>query len=270
MNKRISIITVLLTMFGSLALAIPGAGAATWHCSKTATQSDPRNGCVVAPFASGLTNQAAAVTNDAWNWTSALHQQTVNVNGPGNWQSVSSAATGNTAVLSYPDVENTITTPLNRARSVDGLHSFRSAYSIKPPTPNSSADDWEWAWDIWMGSATDNVHNYGQEIMVWTFNHHQRPAGSQTSKTWTDPLTGRAYKVWVDTGDSSGSPLVSFVAVQNHISGSLGIKNMYNWLKANGLTRMTGVNQVGYGPEICSTSGRAESFTVTGYSLAAT
>ena len=50
------------------------------------------------------------VLNDMWNPFGPGHPQTIRVHTPGRWSVVSDQARGNTAVLSYPDVQQIVTT----------------------------------------------------------------------------------------------------------------------------------------------------------------
>jgi hypothetical protein len=48
------------------------------------------------------------------------------------------------------------------------------------------------------------------------------------------------------------------------------LRSLFSWLQSAGYTTETGVNQIDFGFELCSTSGQSATFTVTDYSLDAT
>jgi hypothetical protein len=210
--------------------------------------------------------QAALVVQDVWNPSSALKSQVLSASSMADWQVKANLSAGNTAVLSYPDAQDTVTNPSNNPVPLASFATRSSTYAAQRPSETGTAgpsDDYEAAYDIWLGR---NGANYDQEIMVWTDTRRQVPAGSDTRKTWTDPSTGVAYEIW----DSSGHNPVTLVRKSNATSGSVNLRSLFSWLQSAGYTTETGVNQIDFGFELCSTSGQAETFTVTDYSLDAT
>jgi hypothetical protein len=214
----------------------------------------------------GGDHQAADVTQDAWNPTSALVSQALSASSMSRWQVRADLSAGNTAVLSYPDAQDTLTDSSNNPVPLSDFASLTSTYATQMPSDAGTAgpaDDYEAAYDIWLGH---NGADYNQEIMVWTDNHNQTPAGSDTGTTWTDPSTGVAYEVWANSGNNP----VTLVRKSNTTSGSVDLLSLFSWLRSAGYSTETGVNQIDYGFELCSTSGHTETFTVTGYTLDAT
>lgn len=209
-------------------------------------------------------NQSTYVIQDVWNHASAFKSQTTYANGAGDWETVANAAAGNGAVLSYPDTQDTVTNTSNQPVAFTSYKDLKSTYTVVPPASPGASDDWEYAYDIWLGKTGTSASNYAQEIMVWTFNHSQTPAGSDTGKTWTDPATGTVYEIWY-TGGTNG--LASLVAKSNATTGTLDVKNLFSELQSGGYTNLDGVNQIDYGVEVCSTSGANDTFKVTGYTL---
>jgi hypothetical protein len=247
----------------NLASPVPPA---TFSCTTSAMVA----GCPASgDYSSGVHGgnfQAAYVIQDEWNPTSALVSQVLSANSMSDWQVQANLSTGNTAVLSYPDSQDTITDPSNNPVPFGSFASITSTYAAKMPSDTGNAatgDDYEAAYDIWLGH---NGGNYAQEIMVWTDTRNQIPAGVDTGTTWTDPSTGVAYEVW----DSGGHDPVSLVRKSNATSGSVDLLSLFSWLRSAGLSTEAGINQIDYGFELCSTSGLTETFTVTGYTLNAT
>lgn len=146
---------------------------------------------------SGITNSNGFntfVLNDMWNPPGAGHPQTVFANSPGNWKAVSDQQAGNTAVLSYPDVQQ-----------------------INPPP----------------GSVVGRPVFYGVR-----------------------------YTVWNDSGT------VFMLRNGNEKSGRIHILTMLDWLEARHLSPAhSGLNQIDFGWEICSTNSKPWTFTMSAYTL---
>jgi hypothetical protein len=215
---------------------------------------------------SGGDYQAAKVVQDGWNPTSALVGQELSANSMSDWQVQADLSSGNTAVLTYPDAQDTLTDPTDNPVPFSSFAALTSTYASQMPSDAGTAgpaDDYEAAYDIWLGHAGVN---YGQEIMVWTDDHNQVPAGSDTGKTWTDSSTGAVYEIWAGSGNNP----VTLVRKSNVTSGSVDLLSLFSWLQSAGYSTETGVNQIDYGFELCSTSGKTETFAVTGYTLDAT
>ena len=200
---------------------------------------------------------------DAWNPASALISQTVSANNMSDWQVQANMAAGNRAVLSYPDAQDTITNTSDNPVPFGNFAALTSTYAAQMPSDAGTAgleDDYEAAYDIWLGH---DGSDYNQEIMIWTDDHNQVPAGSDTDATWTDPSTRVVYEIWAGNNDDP----VTLVAKSNPASGSVDLLSLFTWLQANGYSNETGINQIDYGFELCSTSGQTETFKVTSYTL---
>lgn len=84
------------------------------------------------------------------------------------------------------------------------------------------------------------------------------------------PARSRARCCRPAAWDSSGHNPVTLVRKSNATTGSVDLRSLLRWLQSAGYSTQTGVNQIDFGFELCSTSGQAETFTVTGYTLDAT
>jgi len=219
-----------------------------------------------APGLSGGSNQSAVVTQDIWNKTGAFSRQDLSSNGAGDWQVTANMASGNTAVESYPDTQDTVTLPTDKPAPISGYTSVKSTYSTTLPGSPGATDDYEAAYDIWLSDSTVQAWTNQKELMIWTDTHGQTPAGSDTGQSWTDASTGKVYEIWANSGT------ISLVAKSSAGSGSVDLLALYKFLEAhtfNGfaMPANAGVDQVGYGFEICSTSGQNETFAVHGFTL---
>jgi hypothetical protein len=208
----------------------------------------------------GSSGNDTFVINNIWNDISGA-AQTLTASNPGDWSVRADMPAGNTAVVSYPDTQQIYTTTADTPDPMSAFSSITSTYTEAGPG-SGNGNDYEAAYDIWAGTGSDN---YAQEIMVWVDNHGQRPAGNQVA---TATIDGASYQVWsTGSAGSTGDP-VSLVLNSNETSGTVNVLADLNWLESNGyMPAGSGLNQIDFGYEICSTGGVPETFTLSGYSL---
>lgn len=215
--------------------------------------------------------QAAYVVQDEWNSTSALQRQQIDANSMSDWRVKANLAAGNTAVLSYPDAQDTVTNTGDKPVPLASYTAITSTFSVTMPSSPGASDDYEAAYDIWLGDSGKTSWTKDQEIMIWTDNHGQTPAGRDTGKTWTDPSTGDRYEIWVNPGSTSvgsAASTLTLVSRTNRASGSVDLLDVFKWLRSAGYTMPNaGIDQIDYGFELCSTSGVTETFAVNRYTL---
>lgn len=212
-------------------------------------------------------NGGAEVVQNVWNPQPSA-SQTLTANGPDSWNVSATMPAGNHAVISYPDVRVDYT-PGDQPTAFTALpNPLTSGWS--QADPSGTGQDYEWAYDIWLGATGRTSWISDQEIMIWTDNHGQVPGGSDTGHAYTDSL-GTSWKVWARPGSNSVSQsfgTITFVRTTNASTGSVDLQGFFAYLTANGYTNPgAGVDQVGYGAELCSTGGATLDYAVTGYSL---
>jgi hypothetical protein len=202
------------------------------------------------------------VIQDIWNPIGGI-SQTLTAHSPADWSVKATMPASNTAVLSYPDTQQIYTTDSNAPNPLSGYSSITSSYT--ETGPSTAGNDWEAAYDIWAGTGSND---YAQEIMIWVDNHGQRPAGDVVASATID---GQSYKIWsVAKAGQTGNP-VSMVLDSNQASGSVNILDDLNWLKSNGYVPAgSGLNQIDFGFELCSTGGVPETFALSDYGIKAT
>lgn len=202
------------------------------------------------------------VIQDIWNPIGGI-SQTLTAHSPADWSVKADMPASNTAVLSYPDTQQIYTTDNNTPNPLSGYSSITSNYT--ETGPSTKGNDWEAAYDIWAGTGSDN---YAQEIMIWVDNHGQRPAGDVVASATID---GQSYKIWsVAKAGQTGNP-VSMVLDSNQASGSVNLLDDLNWLKSNGYVPAgSGLNQIDFGFELCSTGSVPETFALSDYGIKAT
>jgi hypothetical protein len=204
---------------------------------------------------SGSDGYNTQIDQDMWNAIAGASQRLAAYN-PGRWSVMADMPAGNTAVVSYPDVQEIYTTASNRPDPLSSFRSITSSFTAKGPG-SGGGDDYEAAYDIWAGTGTNNG---AQEIMIWVDNHGQTPAGSKVA---TADIQGASYSVW-----SAGRNPVSLVLNSNKTSGTIDILAALDWLESHGyMPQGSGVNQINFGWEICSTGGSAKTFSVTRYKI---
>ena len=160
---------------------------------------------------------------------------------------------GTTEVVGYPSDQCLIYAALPG--------SLTSSYAVTPPS-NSSGLDYEFAYDIWLttaSAASSNNWNNDLELMIWTYVKGQRPAGSKVG-TLSD---GSA--VWFAGTKGSNNSTVSVVLPSNRTSGTVGIGGIISQLKGLGYIPSSdnGILDVEYGIEAPYGGGNAFAVTVS-------
>lgn len=196
------------------------------------------------------------VRQDMWACPNNCGTQTLWANSSSNWGVVSTQPAGNTAVLSYPDVQYILTQSNDKPAPLSGFATITSSFRQSMP----SSGDFEAAYDIWL-------NDYNTEIMIWTDNQGQQPAGSVVAATSID---GQTWTLWRASGTNGGFPSgpFSFVLVGNETSGTVNILSFLDYLMSHGyIPSSSAINDVEYGWEICSTNGKAGNFEMQSFTL---
>jgi hypothetical protein len=168
---------------------------------------------------------------------------------------VLNANKGTTEVVGYPSDQCLIYKTLPST--------LTSSFDVTPPA-SSSGLDYEYAYDIWLttaSAATSNNWNNDLELMIWTYTNGQVPAGSVAGR-----LSDRS-KVWVAGNNGTGT--VSVVLPKNETSGTVDIASIISQLKSRGYitTNDNGILDVEYGIE--APYGGGQTFKVNAFSVTA-
>ena len=203
------------------------------------------------------------VGNDVWNPISGA-SQTLTSNGPHSWSVSANMPAGNTAVVSYPNTQQLYTTTSD---TPDPLTSFTQITSSYTTTGFGQPGDYEAAYDIFLGTGACDANCYNREIMVWTDNHGQTPAGTEVSANVT--IGTASYQLWVTAKSAStADSVVTLVQNSQGAAGAVDILAALNYLVTNGYEPTgAGLNSIQMGWEICSTNGSAETFGLSAYGL---
>jgi hypothetical protein len=197
--------------------------------------------------------QDTFVGQDVWNaipgWSQTLH-----VSSPGDWYAVADMPAGNTAVVSFPNVGE----EYYYTNSLAGFSSIYSSFDESMhPTNGTSA---EAAYDIWL-------NDWGNEVMIQhdIVNRGNCPIVATASFGGSGgvPVQGWNFCKY-------GSELIWQLAGKGEQSGTVNILAMLDWLVSHGyLPHKSGLTDISYGFEICSTAGRPETFTVSRFTISA-
>ena len=212
----------------------------------------------------GSTGSNTFVLNNMWSANSGT-TQTLTATDPASWSVVAHAQpAGFTGVQTYPDTQQIYTRTDNTPDPLSGFGSIISSFTENMnATSGTSA---EAAYDIWAGQSSST--NYADEIMIW---HDQANRGT---------CGGASVVTNADFGGSNGVPrqnwtlckygsseLIWYLTKSNEQSGTVDVLSMLTWLESHGyLPAGSGLNQIDYGFEICSTPS-PETFTVSNFAI---
>lgn len=175
-----------------------------------------------------------------------------NADGTVSWVVTSNQPAGNTAVLTYPAMQDNF----NSGPALTSFSSISATFEETSP----HVGDYEVAWDCWFNGNAN-------ELMVWVDTYNQVPAGSNVASNVS--LGGHDYDIYWSAGSGTGGYL-AFEAKTSFTSGTVDLLQLFNYAVAHGWLPSTAkVNQLSFGVEVCSTGGHDATWTVNNYSLTA-
>jgi hypothetical protein len=156
---------------------------------------------------------------------------------------------GDGAVKAYPNVHKDYDAP-----AISTFSAITSTFAASSP----HLGIYNVAYDVWL----DGVASPGStEIMIWTENYNQVPAGDRAA---TVTLGGADYDVY-RTGDGG---YIAFVPGEVMTAGSLDLLEIFDWVVSQGwIANDSTIGQIDYGIEIVSTDGADARFDVTDFSI---
>ena len=248
-----------LSLAGVPAAAVVAAPAAALAAARCTTSALSGNcGPYSDPLITNSDGYNTYVANNKWGCGNPdqCGLQIVRANTPGDWQVTSNQAAGNTAVLTYPDVQQVFTKTTDTDPAVS---SFRAVYSHFSEAMHATAGtDAEAGYDIWLSNTKGS-----NEIMIWVDNAHRGTGGAAVIGHAT--IFGQPFTV-LQYGGKGGE--IIFSLNHNEQTGMVHIIATLRWLQGHGYVSATaGIGQVDFGWEICSTGGKPETFAVSAYSL---
>jgi Glycosyl hydrolase family 12 len=192
---------------------------------------------------------AYTVSNNMWNAGGGGISQTLSACSSSDWFVDANVAGDGGGVKTYPNSAYNFANP----PEISSLASVTSTFGSSLP----ASGDFEDAYDIWLnGTAASG----GDEVMIWTDNQGQTPAGSQVATVTFD---GQPYTVW----QAADGP-ITFVSDTNVTGGDLNLLQFFQWLISQGYEPSNStLNQVAYGAEIVSTNATPETFGFSNFSV---
>ena len=195
------------------------------------------------------------VHNNMWNVSGYDVTETLAACSYRNWRVTATAddSQHDGAVKTYPNVHRDFHNwATGHEPRLSSFTRIRSTWAARTP----HVGIYNAAFDIWLNGVPGE-----HEVMIWTDNFHQVPAGEHVA---TREFSGHRWKVWA-TDDNS---YIAFVPTRRLTHGTLGLRNMLNWLVRKG--RLPGdvtLGQICFGFEIVSTDGSPAKFKVNDFSV---
>jgi hypothetical protein len=249
---RLSILGRTLPVLGLIAAGV-GLGASAAHATSFArackhpgwVTSDPSGGTSIGTHYYASNNMWAASGYDV--------SQTMKVCSPGNWAVRTRAdnRSGDGAVKTYPNVHRDYHNwGTGHEPKISAFSSLSSTFASRSP----HVGIYNGAYDIWINGVADGGST---ELMIWTDNHRQVPAGRVVKKGLE--FSRRTWKLWA-TDDHR---YLAFVPNKPIRHGSMALKKRLGWLASHGyLPHGSTLGQVDFGYEIVSTNGVFHKFKI--------
>ncbi len=232
-----------------------GGAPAVGGASGTGGTSSPGTSACTAPVFvtadhnGGWSDGGYYVHNNMWNSAYTLGPETLYACSYHDWYVVSNQTNDAGAVKTYPNVHKDFAdVPLSSFRTLT------SSFAATSP----HVGIYNVAYDIWInGVATTGC----TEIMIWTENFKQVPAGTRAT---TATLGGHSYDVW-KTSDNS---YIAFVPNAPFTSGVLDLLEIFKWTIGQGwLAANATLGQICFGVEIVATGGGNVTFYFTDFAI---
>jgi hypothetical protein len=245
--RRIVLLAAPLIAAGGLA-----AGVSTAAQAATCTTSAQYGTCSYPPY---------VVNQDEWNETTGS-TQTLTATGAGHWTVTTSQPSG-AYVRTYPDVSQNL--------PGDAFSTYHTVTQNFSDSVSYTSGTGETAADLWLNGApgTSTYNSSTVEVMVWTDNNGQTPAGTDTT---TATINGQKFQVWECNTSSCVSSLghiyFAFVLEGSETSGQIHDVNTIGWLVSQGLISSSiPYDQIDYGAEFGNISQTTQAtLTFTKYS----
>jgi hypothetical protein len=199
----------------------------------------------------GVTDGGYYVHNNLWNAASYPGTKgTTEVCSYHSWNHIGTATNnGDGGVKTYPNVHKDYS-----GKTISSFSTLTSTFAAASP----GVGIYNVAYDLWLNGVPND------EVMIWTDNHKQVPAGSRFASGVS--LSGKTWDVYA----TSGNGYIAFVPSNGarYTSGTLDLKAMLTYLVAHGrVAASSTVDQVCYGVEIVDTGGSPATWNFTDVSI---
>ena len=200
------------------------------------------------------------IHNNMWNTSGYRVNETVEACSYDSWNVIATAdnSSGDGAVKTYPNVHKDYHNwSTGSEPPLSNYPTLSSSFAATGPNTGI----YNIAYDIWL-NGVGNGGGSNREVMIWTDNQAQRPAGSVVATGLA--FGGQTWTLWA-TGDNR---ILSFVAGTDMAAGTVNIRAMLDYLVSHGrVPANSTLGQICYGVEIVSTNGAPGTFRFTGFSL---
>jgi hypothetical protein len=199
----------------------------------------------------GVTDSGYYVHNNLWNASGYPGTRgTTQVCSYRSWNHIGTASnTGDGAVKTYPNVHKDYS-----GRTISSFPRLTSRFAATSP----NVGIYNVGYDLWLNGVPND------EVMIWTDNRNQVPAGSRVASSVT--LGGHVWDLYA----TSGNGYLAFVPANKArlTSGTIDIKAMLNFLVSqNRVAANATVDQICYGVEIVDTGGNPATWKFTDFSI---
>jgi hypothetical protein len=197
----------------------------------------------------GYSDSGYYIHNNMWNSSAGLGPETLSACSYHDWYVVSNQTNNAGAVKTYPNVHIDYADVL--------LSSYKAITSTFAET-SPHVGIYDVAYDIW----TNGVATSGStEIMIWTENYKQVPAGN---RAMTVTFGGRPYDVW----KTANNHYIAFVPSTPFTSGTVDLLEIFKWTMSQGwLASDSTLGQIDFGVEIVETGGGEATFAFTDFAI---
>jgi hypothetical protein len=243
------ILVLIAAMVGLLAPvsgAVAPANAAACSQPKYVT-SDPN----------GMWGDGAYIVhNNMWNASGYRVSEKLRACSHQNWSVRAKAnnSSGDGAVKTYPNVHRDYHNwNTGKEPKLAAFKSIRSTFASRTPRVGI----YNAAYDIWLNGVPGN-----REVMIWTDNYRQVPAGSVVARNLS--FSGHKWTLYA-TKDNG---YLAFKPAHRITRGTLNLKAMLSYLTKKGrVPSGSTLGQICYGFEIVSTGGNRATFKVDKFSV---
>ncbi|SES36183.1 Glycosyl hydrolase family 12 [Pedococcus cremeus] len=239
-----------VTLLGGTGV-LSGAVASLTTCSSVVGQVCTNPYFTTSDSNGGVTDHGYYVHNNLWNASSYPGTKgTTQVCSYRSWNHIGTAKNnGDGAVKTYPNVHKDYS-----GRTISSFPRLTSRFAATSP----GTGIYNVAYDLWLNGVPND------EVMIWTDNHKQVPAGSRFASGVK--LGGYTWDVYA----TSGNGYLAFVPSNGAriTSGTIDIKAMLGYLVSKGRVASSAtVDQICYGVEIVDTGGSSATWRFTDFSI---
>ena len=243
---------ILILLAAVVGLLAPVGGALA--PAEASTCSDPK---FVTSDPNGMWGEGAYVVhNNMWNASGYNVSERLSACSHKNWSVRAKAnnSSGDGAVKTYPNVHRDYHNwNTDKEPRLSSFKTIRSSFAARTP----HVGIYNAAYDIWLNGVPGN-----REVMIWTDNYRQVPAGSVVAKNLS--FSGHTWKLYA----TKDNQYLAFKPAHRISKDTLNLKAMLSWLASKGrIPARSTLGQICFGFEVVSTGGDPATFKVNDFSV---